>query len=179
MKTVMKGKESLVEDKLSLLNSNWIAVTSRTEEWFNLLLVRKMRLCPHGWYWHLVVSVHPHMIAFSGAIEYAYLIHWYKDNQVFVLFFLVRCIYLRSDSLQREGELCEVLFVSTSHSCLLEWFLDCFSFFFFSWWIKYVFLFLCLFLPTTLNMNRIKEVLKSVKLSLGIDTNSYGCVWWH
>uniref|UniRef100_A0A8B9UBG5 Dystrophin n=1 Tax=Anas zonorhyncha TaxID=75864 RepID=A0A8B9UBG5_9AVES len=38
LKTVMKGKESLVEDKLSLLNSNWIAVTSRTEEWFNLLL---------------------------------------------------------------------------------------------------------------------------------------------
>ncbi|XP_027544747.1 dystrophin isoform X10 [Neopelma chrysocephalum] len=38
LKTVMKGKESLVEDKLSLLNSNWIAVTSRAEEWFNLLL---------------------------------------------------------------------------------------------------------------------------------------------
>ncbi|XP_074953894.1 dystrophin isoform X9 [Phalacrocorax aristotelis] len=38
LKTVLKGKESLVEDKLSLLNSNWIAVTSRAEEWFNLLL---------------------------------------------------------------------------------------------------------------------------------------------
>ncbi|XP_042644227.1 dystrophin isoform X9 [Tyto alba] len=38
LKTVLKGNESLVEDKLSLLNSNWIAVTSRTEEWFNLLL---------------------------------------------------------------------------------------------------------------------------------------------
>ncbi|XP_027744341.1 dystrophin isoform X8 [Empidonax traillii] len=38
LKTVMKGKENLVEDKISLLNSNWIAVTSRAEEWFNLLL---------------------------------------------------------------------------------------------------------------------------------------------
>ncbi|XP_054701264.1 dystrophin isoform X6 [Grus americana] len=38
LKMVLKGKESLVEDKLSLLNSNWIAVTSRAEEWFNLLL---------------------------------------------------------------------------------------------------------------------------------------------
>ncbi|XP_010002791.1 PREDICTED: dystrophin [Chaetura pelagica] len=38
LKTVLKGKESLVEDKLTLLNSNWIAVTSRAEEWFNLLL---------------------------------------------------------------------------------------------------------------------------------------------
>ncbi|NXM47158.1 DMD protein, partial [Gymnorhina tibicen] len=38
LKTVMKGKESLVDDKLSLLNSNWKAVTSRVEEWFNLLL---------------------------------------------------------------------------------------------------------------------------------------------
>ncbi|XP_074889625.1 dystrophin isoform X10 [Buteo buteo] len=38
LKTVLKGQESLVEDKLSLLNSNWIAVTSRAEEWFNLLL---------------------------------------------------------------------------------------------------------------------------------------------
>ncbi|XP_064008027.1 dystrophin isoform X11 [Pogoniulus pusillus] len=38
LKTVLKGKERLVEDKLSLLNSNWRAVTSRAEEWFNLLL---------------------------------------------------------------------------------------------------------------------------------------------
>ncbi|KAK2517178.1 Dmd [Columba livia] len=38
LKTVLKGDERLVEDKLSLLNSNWIAVTSRAEEWFNLLL---------------------------------------------------------------------------------------------------------------------------------------------
>uniref|UniRef100_A0A8C3DMH1 Dystrophin n=1 Tax=Corvus moneduloides TaxID=1196302 RepID=A0A8C3DMH1_CORMO len=38
LKGVMKGKESLVDDKLSLLNSNWKAVTSRAEEWFNLLL---------------------------------------------------------------------------------------------------------------------------------------------
>ncbi|XP_025055994.1 dystrophin isoform X4 [Alligator sinensis] len=38
LRPVLKGKESLVDDKLSLLNSNWIAVTSRAEEWFNLLL---------------------------------------------------------------------------------------------------------------------------------------------
>ncbi|XP_061483366.1 dystrophin isoform X4 [Rhineura floridana] len=38
LKTILKGKESLVNDKLSLLSSNWIAVTSRAEEWFNLLL---------------------------------------------------------------------------------------------------------------------------------------------
>uniref|UniRef100_A0A8D0EDL3 Calponin-homology (CH) domain-containing protein n=1 Tax=Salvator merianae TaxID=96440 RepID=A0A8D0EDL3_SALMN len=38
LKTLLKGKESLVNDKLTLLNSNWIAVTSRAEEWFNLLL---------------------------------------------------------------------------------------------------------------------------------------------
>lgn len=41
LKTVLGKKETLVEDKLSLLNSNWIAVTSRAEEWLNLLLVRK------------------------------------------------------------------------------------------------------------------------------------------
>ena len=41
MKTVLGKKEMLVEDKLSLLNSNWIAVTSLAEEWLNLLLVRK------------------------------------------------------------------------------------------------------------------------------------------
>ncbi|XP_036083102.1 dystrophin isoform X2 [Rousettus aegyptiacus] len=38
LKTVLGKKENLVEDKLSLLNSNWIAVTSRAEEWLNLLL---------------------------------------------------------------------------------------------------------------------------------------------
>ncbi|XP_049728818.1 dystrophin isoform X10 [Elephas maximus indicus] len=38
LKGVLGKKESLVEDKLSLLNSNWIAVTSRAEEWLNLLL---------------------------------------------------------------------------------------------------------------------------------------------
>uniref|UniRef100_A0A2H6N3Q0 Dystrophin n=1 Tax=Micrurus carvalhoi TaxID=3147026 RepID=A0A2H6N3Q0_9SAUR len=38
LKMVFKGKERLVNDKLSLLSSNWIAVTSRAEEWFNLLL---------------------------------------------------------------------------------------------------------------------------------------------
>ncbi|XP_070800301.1 dystrophin isoform X1 [Pituophis catenifer annectens] len=38
LKMVLKEKERLVNDKLALLNSNWIAVTSRVEEWFNLLL---------------------------------------------------------------------------------------------------------------------------------------------
>ncbi|XP_058042481.1 dystrophin isoform X1 [Ahaetulla prasina] len=38
LKMVLKEKETLVNDKLSLLSSNWIAVTSRAEEWFNLLL---------------------------------------------------------------------------------------------------------------------------------------------
>ncbi|XP_048351416.1 dystrophin isoform X1 [Sphaerodactylus townsendi] len=38
LKTVLKGKESLVNDKVTLLSSNWIAVTSRAEEWFNLLM---------------------------------------------------------------------------------------------------------------------------------------------
>ncbi|EPQ19105.1 Dystrophin [Myotis brandtii] len=38
LKTVLGKKETLVEDKLSLLNSNWVAVTSRAEEWLNLLL---------------------------------------------------------------------------------------------------------------------------------------------
>lgn len=41
LKMVLGKKETLVEDKLSLLNSNWIAVTSRAEEWLNLLLVRE------------------------------------------------------------------------------------------------------------------------------------------
>uniref|UniRef100_A0AAY4E7K9 Dystrophin n=1 Tax=Denticeps clupeoides TaxID=299321 RepID=A0AAY4E7K9_9TELE len=38
LKSVLKGQESVVEDKVSLLNSNWIAVTSRSEEWLNILL---------------------------------------------------------------------------------------------------------------------------------------------
>ncbi|KAJ8400755.1 hypothetical protein AAFF_G00391090 [Aldrovandia affinis] len=38
LKAMLKGQESLVEDKVSLLNCNWIAVTSRSEEWLNLLL---------------------------------------------------------------------------------------------------------------------------------------------
>lgn len=41
LKMVLGKKENLVEDKLSLLNSNWKAVTSRAEEWLNLLLVRE------------------------------------------------------------------------------------------------------------------------------------------
>ncbi|XP_066562465.1 dystrophin isoform X5 [Amia ocellicauda] len=38
LKAVLRGKENLVDDKVSLLNCNWIAVTSRAEEWLNLLL---------------------------------------------------------------------------------------------------------------------------------------------
>uniref|UniRef100_A0A8C4R453 Dystrophin n=1 Tax=Eptatretus burgeri TaxID=7764 RepID=A0A8C4R453_EPTBU len=34
---LLKGQENSVDDKLSLLHSNWIAVTSRTEEWHRLL----------------------------------------------------------------------------------------------------------------------------------------------
>ncbi|XP_045850502.1 dystrophin isoform X9 [Meles meles] len=44
LKTVLGKKETLVEDKLSLLNSNWIAVTSRAEEWLNLLLEYKKHM---------------------------------------------------------------------------------------------------------------------------------------
>ncbi|XP_077338684.1 dystrophin isoform X2 [Lithobates pipiens] len=38
LKTVIGEHGNLVDDKLSLLNSNWLAVTSRAEEWFRLLL---------------------------------------------------------------------------------------------------------------------------------------------
>lgn len=40
LKTVLRGHGGLVDDKVSLLHCNWIAVTSRAEEWLNLLLVR-------------------------------------------------------------------------------------------------------------------------------------------
>ncbi|XP_072370078.1 dystrophin isoform X1 [Scyliorhinus torazame] len=38
LKTMLGKSDNVVDDKLSLLNCNWIAVTSRAEEWFNLLL---------------------------------------------------------------------------------------------------------------------------------------------
>ncbi|XP_043556668.1 dystrophin isoform X1 [Chiloscyllium plagiosum] len=38
LKTMLGKSDSVVDDKLSLLNCNWIAVTSRAEEWFNILL---------------------------------------------------------------------------------------------------------------------------------------------
>uniref|UniRef100_A0A8B9K382 Dystrophin n=1 Tax=Astyanax mexicanus TaxID=7994 RepID=A0A8B9K382_ASTMX len=41
LKEMLKGQESLIDDKVSLLNCNWIAVTSRSEQWLNLLLVRE------------------------------------------------------------------------------------------------------------------------------------------
>lgn len=39
LKAVLRGHGGLVDDKVSLLRCNWIAVTSRAEEWLNLLLV--------------------------------------------------------------------------------------------------------------------------------------------
>lgn len=39
LKALLRGHGSLVDDKVSLLQCNWIAVTSRAEEWLNLLLV--------------------------------------------------------------------------------------------------------------------------------------------
>lgn len=39
LKALLGGHGSLVDDKVSLLRCNWIAVTSRAEEWLNLLLV--------------------------------------------------------------------------------------------------------------------------------------------
>ena len=41
LKEVLRGQGGPVDDKLSLLRSNWIAVTSRAEEWLKLLLVRR------------------------------------------------------------------------------------------------------------------------------------------
>ncbi|XP_075056397.1 dystrophin isoform X4 [Mixophyes fleayi] len=38
LRGVLGENADLVDDKLSLLNSNWLAVTSRAEEWFRLLL---------------------------------------------------------------------------------------------------------------------------------------------
>uniref|UniRef100_A0AAR2KC62 Dystrophin n=1 Tax=Pygocentrus nattereri TaxID=42514 RepID=A0AAR2KC62_PYGNA len=38
LKALLRGQESLIDDKVSLLNCNWIAVTSRSEQWLNLLL---------------------------------------------------------------------------------------------------------------------------------------------
>ncbi|XP_041822402.1 dystrophin isoform X9 [Chelmon rostratus] len=38
LKAVLRGNGGLVDDKVSLLRCNWIAVTSRAEEWLNLLL---------------------------------------------------------------------------------------------------------------------------------------------
>lgn len=40
LKVALRGHGGLVDDKVSLLRCNWIAVTSRSEEWLNLLLVR-------------------------------------------------------------------------------------------------------------------------------------------
>ncbi|OCT92415.1 hypothetical protein XELAEV_18015475mg [Xenopus laevis] len=38
LRTLLGGEQSLVDDKLSFLNSNWVAVKLRAEEWFRLIL---------------------------------------------------------------------------------------------------------------------------------------------
>ncbi|TRZ02504.1 hypothetical protein DNTS_000081 [Danionella cerebrum] len=38
LKALLHSQENLIEDKVSLLNCNWIAVTSRSEQWLKLLL---------------------------------------------------------------------------------------------------------------------------------------------
>ncbi|XP_066434053.1 dystrophin isoform X1 [Eleutherodactylus coqui] len=43
-KSLLGEKGNLVDDKLSLLNSNWVAVTSRAEEWFRLLMEYQKRM---------------------------------------------------------------------------------------------------------------------------------------
>lgn len=46
LKAVLRDHAGLVDDKVSLLHCNWIAVTSRAEEWLNLLLVRQaVKIC--------------------------------------------------------------------------------------------------------------------------------------
>ncbi|XP_061910041.1 dystrophin isoform X1 [Entelurus aequoreus] len=44
LKVVLRGHGSLVDDKVSLLHCNWIAVTSRAEEWLNLLLAYQQQM---------------------------------------------------------------------------------------------------------------------------------------
>ncbi|KAM9828925.1 dystrophin isoform 8-T8 [Syngnathus typhle] len=44
LKAVLRVHGSLVDDKVSLLHCNWIAVTSRTEEWLNLLLAYQQQM---------------------------------------------------------------------------------------------------------------------------------------
>ncbi|XP_052439429.1 dystrophin-like isoform X2 [Carassius gibelio] len=38
LKGLLRSQENLIDDKVSLLNCNWIAVTSRSEQWLKLLL---------------------------------------------------------------------------------------------------------------------------------------------
>ncbi|XP_019712980.1 dystrophin-like [Hippocampus comes] len=44
LKAVLRVHGSLVDDKVSLLHCNWIAVTSRAEEWLNLLLAYQQQM---------------------------------------------------------------------------------------------------------------------------------------
>uniref|UniRef100_A0A672KY81 Dystrophin n=1 Tax=Sinocyclocheilus grahami TaxID=75366 RepID=A0A672KY81_SINGR len=39
LKGLLRSQENLIDDKVSLLNCNWIAVTSRSEQWLKLLLI--------------------------------------------------------------------------------------------------------------------------------------------
>ncbi|RXN10779.1 dystrophin-like isoform X4 [Labeo rohita] len=44
LKGLLCSQENLIDDKVSLLNCNWIAVTSRSEQWLKLLLGLRMEL---------------------------------------------------------------------------------------------------------------------------------------
>ncbi|XP_053311034.1 dystrophin isoform X1 [Spea bombifrons] len=44
LRVVLGENANLVDDKLTLLNSNWLAVTSRADEWFRLLLEYQKRI---------------------------------------------------------------------------------------------------------------------------------------
>ncbi|XP_075708852.1 dystrophin isoform X3 [Rhinoderma darwinii] len=50
LRAVLGEKGNIVDDKLSLLNSNWLAVASRAEEWFRLLMEyqKQMESFNHG-----------------------------------------------------------------------------------------------------------------------------------
>lgn len=47
LKGLLRSQENLIDDKVSLLNCNWIAVTSRSEQWLKLLLVSNRSKQPY------------------------------------------------------------------------------------------------------------------------------------
>lgn len=68
LKAVIGEHGNLVDDKLSLLNSNWLAVTSRAEEWFCLLLVSTTLLL---YYNKQIIVVHI-KVNISSIYSYSY-----------------------------------------------------------------------------------------------------------